>query len=292
MAKIAVIGPGAMGCLFAVRLARSGARVYLVDHSPERVKRLDQSGITVETGEGEIRGKVQVCAQVPGGLDLILVLTKSYSTASLRFPPAAPVLTLQNGLGNAEILASIAGGGRILAGTTTEAATLVAEGRVRHTAHGTTLVGAWTTCPANPVVELLGHAGFQTRITESPGQAIWEKVAINAGINPLTAILNIPNGRILEITEVRQLMRDLVVEAAKTAGTEGYRFDHSVVEEAERVCLATASNISSMLQDIRAGRPTEIEAISGEILRRATEAALPVPRTRAIYQLIRGLEQR
>jgi len=281
-----------MGCLFAARLARSGARVYLIDHRPERMRRLEQSGITVETNEGEIRDNAQMRAEIPAGLDLILVLTKAYSTASLRFPPAAPILTLQNGLGNAEILASIAGSDRILAGTTTEASTLIAEGRVRHTAHGTTLAGSWTTCPAGEAVHLLDKAGFHARVTESPGQAIWEKVAVNAGINPITALLNIPNGRILDLIEARELMRGLVTEAAETAGTEGYRFEHSLPEDAERVCLATASNISSMLQDIRAGRQTEIEAISGEILRRAMQAGLSVPRTSTIYQLIRGLEQR
>ncbi len=292
MVKVAVIGPGAMGCLFAARIAQTGARVYLIDYRPERIRRLNLSGITVETDAGEIRGNMQVCAQAPIGIDLVIVLTKAFTTPTLRFSPSTAVLTLQNGLGNAEALAGRAGSNRILAGTTTEAATMISEGRVRHTASGTTLVGTWTTCPVEPTVELLNAAGFNTQVTESPGQAIWEKVAINAGINPITALLNLPNGRILDLIETRQLMRDLVVEAAKTASTEGYRFDHSLVEEAEEVCRTTADNISSMLQDIRAGRKTEIEAISGEILRRATQAALPAPRTRTIYQLIRGLEQR
>ncbi len=282
-----------MGCLFAVRLALCGIKVHLVDHRPERLRRLEESGLVVETEAGELRaGNVQLCLHAPSHVDLAIVLVKAYSTASLRLPPQAPVLTLQNGLGNAETLCAMAGSARVLAGTTTEAATMVAPGRIRYAASGTTLLGSWTACPVTEAAELLSAAGFHTEITDSPGQALWEKVAISAGINPLTALLNVSNGHLVEVQETRQLLRDLVVEAAKTAASEGYRFNYSLVERAQEVCRDTATNISSMLQDIRAGRQTEIDAISGEILRRAALASLPAPRTRVIYQLLRGLESR
>lgn len=290
--KVAVIGPGAMGCLYAVRLAHSGAKVQLVDHKPDRAERLEKSGITVESADGALEERVNVVTHVPTGLDFIIVLTKAYSTASLRFPPETPVLTLQNGLGNVETLCSMLGSARVMAGATTEAAHLVEEGRTRHVASGTTTFGAWTSCPVDPAAETLQKAGFNIELTDAPGQMIWEKVAINAGINPLTALLNVPNGRLLEISEVRQLMRDLVVEAAKVAATEGYRFDHSLVEMAEGMCEQTAENVSSMLQDVRAERQTEVDALSGEIIRRATLASLPTPRTRVICQLVHGLEKR
>lgn len=290
--KVAVIGPGAMGCLFAARLMDSGAKVYLVDHRAERAAKLEKSGITLETPEKNIVQHPVVVTQAPTGLDLIIVLVKAHATSNLRFPPDTPVLTLQNGLGNVETLCSILGSARLLAGTTSEAATLLADGHVRHVADGKTLFGAWTSAPVEKALSLLQAAGFDAGVTEAPGQMIWEKVAINAGINPLTAILNVPNGRLLELSDIRQLMRDLVVEAAKVASTEGYRFDHSLVEMAEEMCTNTAENVSSMLQDIRSGRQTEIDAISGEILRRAQLASLPTPRTRVIWQLVRGLETR
>jgi len=94
------------------------------------------------------------------------------------------------------------------------------------------------------------------------------------------------------MTEVRQLLRDLVVEAAKVATMEGHRFDRSLVEWAEEVCRQTAGNTSSMLQDVRGGKRTEIDAVSGEIVRRAQLTGVPVPRTRMVWQLVRGLEQR
>ena len=280
-----------MGCLFAARLARSGTTTYLVDYRSDRVARLNEHGVTVEDGDDSYSAKPEIVTAPPPGVDLIIVLTKSHATGTLRFPPDAPVLTLQNGLGNVETLCSMVGSARIMVGVTSEGSTLLEEGHVRHAGRGLTRVGAWTSCPVEPVVDVLAAAGFNVEATEAPGQLIWEKVAVNSGINPLTAILNVPNGMIVEIKEVRQLMRDLVVEAAKVASTEGYRFPQSLVEVAEQMCYDTKDNISSMLQDVRAGKPTEIDAISGEILRRAQLASLPTPRTRVIYQLVRGLEQ-
>lgn len=290
--KISVIGPGAMGCLFAAKLQEAGNKVSLVDYRPDRVQRLSSSGITVEGPKGEIKSSPAVVLEVPAKQDLVIILTKSYSLEGLRLPPDTAIMTLQNGLGNSEVLAALVGSSHVLTGVTSEAATLLEEGKVRHTASGVTKIGAWTSCATEEAEAALNGAGFETEISDSPGQMVWEKVAINSGINSLTALLNVPNGRLLEVTEIRQLMRDLVVEGAKVAATEGYRFEHSLVELAEEICAQTRDNISSMLQDVRAGKRTENESISGEILRRGEIASLPTPRTRMVWQLIKGLEQR
>ncbi|MDZ4861753.1 MAG: 2-dehydropantoate 2-reductase [Candidatus Hydrogenedentes bacterium] len=290
--KIAVVGPGAMGCLFAARLAKAGNDITLVDYKQERTARLAASGISVETADGMIFAKPKLSMTVPHNVELVLVLVKAYATIHLTLNSRTPVLSLQNGLGNVETLCSLVGSANLMAGVTSEAATLLEDGRVRHAAPGITRFGAWTSCPTGPTAKVLANAGFTIELTESPGQVIWEKVAVNAGINPVTALVNAPNGIMLEVPELRQLMRDLVVEAVKVAATEGYRFETSVVEVAEQTCADTATNISSMLQDVRAGRTTEIDAISGEIVRRAQLSALPTPRTRVIWQLLKGMERR
>lgn len=290
--KISVIGPGAMGCLFALRLDKAGIKVTLVDYRADRAARLRSSGITLETATGRLTATPDISLRVPDRQDLVIIATKAYSISSLRFPADVPVLTLQNGLGNVETLCAAIGSARVLAGITSEAATLLDEGQVKHVAAGATRVGAWTSAATDTAVTALAKAGFNVEASNFPGQMIWEKVAINAGINPLTAILDVNNGRILELPEARQIMRDLVVEAVKVAATEGYRFDYSMVEKAEEICKQTGENISSMLQDIRAGHRTEIESLSGEIIRRAQLATLPTPRTRVIWQLIKSLEQR
>jgi 2-dehydropantoate 2-reductase len=290
--KVSIIGPGAMGCLYAARLAQAGLDTSLVDYQSERAARLNSHGITIESQDGTITQKVKVVSSVPNGQDLVIICVKSYSTGALGLNGRSAVLTLQNGLGNIETLCSMVGSANLLVGVTTEASTYLGEGHIRHAASGVTRLGSWTSCSREIASEVLGKAGFTVELTESPGQAVWEKVAVNAGINPITALLDIPNGRILDIPEARQLMRDLVVEAVKVACTEGYRFDKSMVEVAESTCEETKDNISSMLQDVRAHRRTEIDAISGEIMRRAQISALPTPRTRVVWQLLKGMERR
>jgi 2-dehydropantoate 2-reductase len=290
--KVAVVGPGALGCLFAARLVQGGVQTVLVDHREDRARRLAESGVTITSSSGEETVHMEVVSSVPRGQDLCIILVKSYNNSSLSLPKTTACLTLQNGLGHVDQICSIVGSPYVLAGTTMEAATLVGEGKVKHMGSGPTIIGSWTSCPSEPAVQALRAARFDVQTTDAPGQVIWEKAIISSGINPLTALIGLPNGRLLDIPEVRQLMRDLVVEAVKVATTEGYRFSYSLVERAEEVCEMTADNLSSMLQDVRAGKPTEIDAISGEILNRAQLAGLPVPRTRVIWQLVKGLEKR
>ncbi|MCH7909321.1 MAG: 2-dehydropantoate 2-reductase [Candidatus Hydrogenedentes bacterium] len=289
--KISVIGPGALGCMFAARLSNSGTTTTLIDHDPARAESLAESGLSVETASGSFSAKPNVSLEIPPKQNLILILTKAHATRSLKLPPNTPVLTLQNGLGNIETLCEQVGSANVLGGTTSEACTLLERGRVRHTASGITRIGAWTSCPLEQAAAALREAGFEIEVTDSPGLAIWEKVVISAGINPVTALLNVPNGKLLESTDSRQLLHDLVVEASDVASLEGFRFPYSLVERAKAVCRDTEENISSMLQDIRVGRRTEIDQISGEILRRGERAALPTPRTRVVWQLIKSLER-
>ncbi len=290
--NVGIIGPGAIGTLYATRLADSGNTVTLVDHNPARIKRLNAAGLTVVTSSGTKNFNVSISDTIPPDSELVLVCVKAHATKTLRLPKNVTILTLQNGLNNVETIADMVGNVNILAGVTTEAVTLLDEGHIRHVSDGVTTFGTWTECSCESAEATLTGAGFECVITDAPGQTIWEKTALNAGINPLTAILNVPNGQLIKSRETRQLLRDLVVEAAKVASIEGYRFSRSLVEVAEETCIQTADNISSMLQDVRAKRKTEIDAISGEIVRRAEAAALPVPRTRVIFQLVRGLESR
>lgn len=290
--KATVIGPGALGCLFAARLTSAGITTTLVDHNRDRAARLGRLGLGIES-DGVVRVVYpSVATEVPPRQDIVIILVKSYSTHMLKLPAGVPVLTLQSGLGNVETLCEMVGASNVLGGATNETSVLLGEGRVRHTSSGKTAIGAWTVCPVAPAAEALSAAGFAIEMTDAPGQAIWEQAAVDAGISPVSALLNVPNGKLLELREARELIRDLVVEAAKVAATEGYRFSRSLVERAEAACRASADHYSSMLQDVQAGKRTEIEMLSGEILRRGQAALLPTPRTRVIYQLIRGLEER
>ena len=290
MDKVAVIGPGALGCLFAARLAQAGVQVSLVDYRRDRAALLNSTGITVTTADGDLHQQINVTTEVPDTADLALVLVKAHATPYVNLPMNAPVLTLQNGLGNVETLLDT-DVTALMAGTTSEAVTWLDTGHVRHVAPGKTVFGAWTPCDTQPSLQLLQSAGFDAAVTDNPAKAIWKKAIINAGINPLTALLNVPNGALLKKSESRDLLRLLVLEAICVSEIEGHSFDCGLVEEVEQVCSITHENISSMLQDIRNHKPTEIDAISGEILRRAQNADLNVPYTHAVYNLVRALEQ-
>jgi len=290
VARVAVIGPGALGCLFAARFALADMDVCLIDHDENRAARLLKQGILVETEGAIMKAHPQVVTSYSEVPDLILVLTKSHATPSISLPPEAPVLTLQNGLGNAECLAARCGGSRILAGATSEAAHLLAPGHVCHAARGITTFGAWEGCNTHMALELLQRAGFEAVLTSTPRWTLWWKAVISAAVNPLTALLNVPNGALLENPESRSLLHGLAGEAILTAQMDGIYFKEDMLETVETVCRATGTNISSMLQDIRNGKQTEIDAISGEILRRAGAAELHLPQTQVAYRLISALE--
>jgi len=279
-----------LGCLFAGRLAHAGIQVSLVDYRKDRAALLNKTGITITTLDGDMHQRIEVITKGFNSADILFVLVKSHATASLQLPQNTPVLTLQNGLGNAEILSN-SGLVSLMAGATSEAVTWLDTGHVRHAASGKTIFGAWTFCDTVQPLNLLQRAGFDAEVTKNPAKAIWKKAIINAGINPLTALLNLKNGALLEREETVELLRILVLEAVSVAEAEGYHFDCDLVEETLQVCSATCDNESSMLQDIRNSRRTEIDAISGEILRRAHRAGLKVPHTQTIYNLVRTREQ-
>jgi 2-dehydropantoate 2-reductase len=199
-------------------------------------------------------------------------------------------LTLQNGLNNVDVLCEKVQAQHVIAGATYESAWLEGEGKVQHTGSGPTRFGAWTACATKAAEEAFSRAGFAIEPTNAPGQAIWERVTVCAGVEPLTALLRVTNGQLVELREARQLLRDLVVEAAKVAAVEGYRFDFSLVERAEQFCNDAVSARSPMLADVESARRTEIEQIGGEILARAERAGLPAPRTRVIWQLLTSLQ--
>ena len=116
--KVSVIGPGAMGCLFAGRLAKAGFTTTLIDYRADRAERLSKSGVTIESGDETIHATPRIALEVPPKQNLIIVVTKAYSTGSLILPNGVPVLTLQNGLGNVERLCDLVGSASILGGTT------------------------------------------------------------------------------------------------------------------------------------------------------------------------------
>jgi 2-dehydropantoate 2-reductase len=233
-------------------------------------------------------------------VDLLIVFVKSTATeeAAAQFAPRTRpdtiVLTLQNGLGNEEILKRHFGAARTAAGVTSEGATFLAPGSIRHAGRGTTHIcmSDGKNDKLTPVRDAFEAAGFETHVSGNVASLVWSKLVINVGINALTAITGQPNGRLLESEDTKAIMADLVQEAVAVARARGITLTSadplSVVYE---VAAKTGANRSSMLQDFDRGRASEIEVMNGAIVREAERAGLPVPVNATVYRIIRALEK-
>jgi 2-dehydropantoate 2-reductase len=196
-------------------------------------------------------------------------------------------LSLQNGLGNLEILQQALGAERAALGITTTGATLLGPGYVRAGGDGPTHLGPHLRL--DPLCALLRRAGFAIKLVDDLQALLWRKLAINAGINPLTAILRVPNGALCELPHARSLMQAAAVETSKVAASLGVRLPNDVAAAVLDVAFRTASNHSSMLQDILRRAPTEIDSISGAVVRHAEAQGIAAPVNWALWNLVRAM---
>jgi 2-dehydropantoate 2-reductase len=302
--KIAIIGAGAMGSLFGGMISRAGHDVLLYDPYREHVDAVNVGGLVIEeAGSGESVLCRPRATGEPGdvrGPDVMIVFVKSTVTAraARQFAGAARpdtiVVTLQNGLGNEGILRECFGSSRTAAGVTSQGATFLAPGRIRHAGTGPTHLGMSDGRSERlaSFAEVLRAAGFETHVEKEVARLIWSKLVINVGINALTALIGEPNGRLMDFEETRLLMADLVAEALAVADARGIRLTYaeplSMVQEVAR---KTGANRSSMLQDFDRGRETEIEFINGAIVREAAALGIPVPVNAAVTRLVKALDR-
>jgi len=298
--NVAVIGTGAMGSLFGARLSPH-AQVTMLGTWQEHIEAIRREGLVIETAQGTERVRLAATSdvdEVPPA-DLALVLVKSTQTqraagqlaAVLR--PDGLALTLQNGLGNLEWLQRAVGVERAVQGVTTQGATLLGPGRVREGGRGVTTLG-WQPHLAHrleDVADLFDRAGFETRVSADLNALMWGKLAVNCAINPLTALLRIPNGALLDNADALALAEAAAREAAAVARAQGIVLPFAdPAARVREVARATAANRSSMLQDILRGAPSEIEAINGAVVREGERLGVPTPVNRTLWHMVRAME--
>lgn len=301
--KIIIVGPGAMGCLFAALLCRAGHEVWLLARNEAQAALMHERDICMETAGDTMhipRSAVTATPEHIGTADIVLVCVKAYDThaALTHALPAitrrTTVLTLQNGLGNIEILCGEVAPEQVLAGTTAHGATRVSTWLIRHAGIGETVIGA--VHPAGrsrlqAVGKFLNDAGIRTMPAEDITGVLWGKLLVNAGINPLTAIMRIKNGQILESPPLESIMRQAVHEGRQIADALGIALPYpDPVGRVTEVCRATAENISSMHQDILAGRKTEIDQINGMLVRYGSQHHVPTPVNSMLTWLVTSAE--
>ena len=298
--RITIIGAGAMGSLFGGLLS-SVAQVELVDPWREHVEAVRREGLRLVEPDSE--RVIQITATTdPGQIaptDLAIVFLKSHQTewgaeiARSILKPDGMALTLQNGLGNRDVLARVLGADRAWQGVTAHGATLLGPGKVRHAGRGPTHLETRPEIAdrAEQVAALFQQAGIETHLSPDLDSLIWGKLVINVGINALTGILRVPNGMLREIGPACALMDAAVEEAMQIVRAKGIRLPYDdAIQKVHDVSLATGANRSSMLQDVLRGSLTEIDVINGAIVREAGALGLQAPVNKMLTELIKAIE--
>ena len=299
MNNILIVGTGALATLFAARLAQVGNQIAILGTWKAGLNALRKDGARLVEADGtEHQFEVQATDDPRDlkGTQHTLVLVKAWQTERVAnqlkecLAEDGLAVTLQNGLGNREALAHSLGWSRVALGTTTTGATLLGPGLVR--AGGEGIISLEQHAALRPLEEALRSAKFNVEIVDDAHSLIWGKLVINAAINPLTALLRLPNGALLERPSAREMMGALAIEVARVAEAEKIRLPFSdPVAAAEEVAQKTAANHSSMLQDVLRGAPTEIDAICGAVVNIAQKHNLDTPANGACWKLVKALTE-
>lgn len=289
---IGVVGTGALGSLLALKLARAGHAVHALAHSEAR-----RAALAAEAHHGL---SADLAPESLRPVSLLFFCVKARDTAAAaqalatlgpRFPG---VCSLQNGWDHMEVLERLLPGAPLLAGATSLGAYFDASGTLHGSLEGATLLAPWGATEArwaDYAATVLSSAGLPAEAHDDARRILWRKLALNAAVNPLTALLDRPNGSLLEREPLLRIAREAAREAARVGTRLGHLPEnYDPVSRLERLLDETRGNRSSMAEDLSRGRPTEADAILGPILRAARQERLDTPVLDALDALMRAAE--
>ena len=296
-ASILIVGSGAMANLFAARLVAGGVKVTILGSWVESLQAFREQGVRVLRKDNKVDTfpvKVVDDPRTCEGTQYALVLVKSWQTERAAKQLAGCLqseglaLTLQNGLNNRQTLSDVLGIQRVALGVTTSGATLVEPGLVRPV--GDEVISLGVHSRLKPLADMLRAAGFMVDTVSDTSALLWGKLVINASINPLTALLRVPNGELLNRFTSRNLLGITARETASVAVARGIRLPYpDPVVAVETIARRTAENYSSMLRDVMRGAPTEVDSINGAIVNAGEMTKVPTPVNRTLWQLVKAL---
>jgi len=321
--RISIVGAGAMGSLMAGRLTLAAAPgasgapggspssiddLLLFGRPSPHLEAIQRQGLVLVERDGSSKTVPVRASSDPAevkGSDVVLILVKAWASAEAVAPLRSyltretVVLTLQNGLGNAAALRSslLHEGIRphVWLGVTTHAAIRTEPGTIVHTGSGITAIGRRSTevnTRLRDIASALTSSGFQTVAVEDIHRWVWRKLAVNAAINPLTALASVTNAAITKDPALRAAAESLAGEVVAVANASGVTIGRQeVLAAVDAVARATGDNRSSMLVDLETGTRTEIDAINGAIVSEATRHRLKVPANQLMTALIRARER-
>lgn len=299
--KIAVLGAGAMGCIYGGYLSQNN-EVWLIDVWKEHVDMINAKGLRIAEDKEEylFNPKASYNAKEVGNVDLLILFVKSINTEEALLGNKALlgentlVLSLQNGYGNYEDIHKYVKKENIIIGVTLHGANVLGPGHIQHAGVGMSYVGTRDNDDLNNaklVSNTLQKSSIECEISNNIMRKIWAKLISNSAGNAITALLNVPNGFIVDNPDTLSLLHEIVNEGVNVAAKDGVQFD---IQDAIQVPMngfkATGMNRSSMLQDVSKKRKTEIERINGAIVSKGLEYGIATPYNDCITRLIKALE--
>jgi 2-dehydropantoate 2-reductase len=294
--KIAVMGAGAVGCYYGGMLARAGHEVMLIAR-PQHVQAIEARGLRLETQsfDEQVGVSASTDASAVQGADLVLFCVKSTDTqsAALAMKPSlaqgALVLSLQNGVENAETLRGLLEQ-EVAAAVVYVATEMAGPGHVRHNGRGELVIEP--TSQGASLAGTLAAAGVPVETSDNVRGALWAKLILNCVYNALSAITQMPYGRLVRGEGIEAVMRDIVAECLAVANADGVRLPGDIELAVRRIAETMPAQTSSTAQDLARGKRSEIDHLNGLIVRRGEALGVAVPANRLLHSLVRLIEDK
>ena len=292
--KIAVMGAGAVGCYYGGMLARAGNAVVLVGR-PQHVAAIERDGLLLDTQTFREHVALAAATDAGGvaGAQLVLCCVKSTDTAAVAAAMAphlaadAIVLSLQNGVDNADRLQA-ALGREVLPAVVYVATEMAGPGHVKHHGRGELVIGP--SRHSAELVQLFSAAGVPVQVSDNVAGALWTKLIINCAWNALSAITQLPYGRVAVGAGIDQVMRDIVAECLAVAQAAGVTLPGDIHQAVADIARSMPGQLSSTAQDLARGKRSEIDHLNGYVLRQGEALGIATPVNRALHALVRLLE--
>ena len=296
MAKVAVMGAGAVGCYYGGMLARAGHDVTLIGR-PNHVDAIQRDGLLLDTQsfKEQVRLQASAAPSAVAGATLVLFCVKSTDTESAaaairpHLLPGALVLSLQNGVDNAVRLQAALPAQEVAASVVYVATEMPGPGHVKHNGRGELVIAASPN--STEAAALLAAAGVPTDISANVEGALWAKLILNCAYNALSAITQQPYGQLVQGEGVQDVIRDLVNECLAVAQADGITVPGDVWQAVERIAQTMPQQLSSTAQDLARGKRSEIDHLNGYVLRRGEVLGIATPVNRVMHTLVKLLEE-
>lgn len=294
--NIAVMGAGAVGCYYGGMLARAGHTVVLIGR-PQHVEAVRRDGLFLETQSFQEHVPLQASTDASAIRDAKLVLccvksTDSESAAAAMAPYLAPdalILSLQNGVDNAERLQALLRH-EVAPAVVYVASEMAGPGHVRHHGRGELVIGP--TAASQELAQLFANAGIPVTISDNVTGALWAKLILNCVYNALSAITQLPYARLVRGYGVEAVMRDVVQECLAVAQAEGVSVPGDMWQAVQHIAHTMPTQLSSTAQDLARHKHSEIDHLNGHVVRQGEVLGIPTPVNRVLHTLVRLLESR